>query len=60
MTAKKISNTSNEYFTNITKGLNLRESTGNINIESEESCRKIKENFGNELFLLKLFPRKMF
>ena len=60
VTAKKISNTSNEYFTNITKGLNLPESTGNINFESEESCRKIKENFGSELFLLKLFPRKMF
>ena len=30
----KISNTFNEYFTNITKGLNLRESTGNINFEN--------------------------
>ena len=28
---KNISNTLNEYFTNITKSLNLRESTGNIN-----------------------------
>ena len=45
---KKISNTFNEYFTNITKGLNLRESTGNINFENEESCKKIKENFGKE------------
>ena len=47
---KKISNTFNDYFTNITKGLNLRESTGNINFENEESCKKIKENFGNENF----------
>ena len=39
---KKNSNTFNEYFTNITKGLNLRESTGNINFENEESCKKIK------------------
>ena len=45
---KKISNIFNEYFTNITKGLNLRESIGNINFENEESCKKIKENFGKE------------
>ena len=50
----RISKTFNEYVTNITKGLNLRESTGNINFENEESCKRIK------LFLLKLFPRKMF
>ena len=56
---KKISDTFNDYFTNITKGLNLRESTGNINFENEESCKKIKENFGNETFFLRLFPRKM-
>ena len=35
---KKISNNFNEYFTNVTKGINLRESTGNINFENEESC----------------------
>ena len=57
---KKISNTFNEYFTNITKGLNLRKSTGNINLENEESYKKMKENFGNEKLFLKLFPRKMF
>ena len=52
------------YFTNITKGLNLRESTGNINFENEESCKKIKENFGKEtiskkdvLNLIKQLPR---
>ena len=32
----------NEYFTKITKGSNLCESTGNINFENEESCKKIK------------------
>ena len=50
MTTKKISNTFSEYFTNITEGLNLRESTGNINFENEESCKKIKENFSNKNF----------
>ena len=50
----------NEYFKNITKGLNLRESTGNINFENEESCKKIKENFGNETFSFETFPKKMF
>ena len=47
---KKISNTFNEYFTNITKGFNLRESTGNTNLENEESCTKIKGNFGKQIF----------
>ena len=55
---KKISNTFNEYFTNITKGLNLRESTGNINFENEESCKKIKENFGNETFSFETISKK--
>ena len=36
--------------TNITKGLNLHESTGSINFENEESCKKIKQNFGNKNF----------
>ena len=57
---KKIFNTFNEYFTNIAKGLNRRESPGNINFENEESCKKIsKKNFGNKNFSLKLFPRKI-
>ena len=47
---KKISNIFTEYFTNITEGLNVRESAGNINLENEESCKKIRENFGNENF----------
>ena len=48
----------NEYFKNITKGLNLRESTGNINFENEESCKKIKENFGNETFSFETISKK--
>ena len=39
---KKFSNTFSEYFTNIIKGLNLHELTGNMNFENEESCKKIK------------------
>ena len=42
--SKNISNTFNEYFTNVTKNLNLCESTGNINFENEESCKNIEEN----------------
>ena len=57
-TNKKISNTFNEYFTNITEGLNLRESTGNINFENEESYKKIKENFGNEPFSFETVSKK--
>ena len=52
---KKNSNTSNEYFTNIT---NLRESTGNINFENEQSCKKIKENFGNQNFSFEFISKK--
>ena len=48
----------NEYFTNITKELNLLESTGNINFENEKSCKKIKENFGNETFSFETISRK--
>ena len=55
---ENISNTFNEYFTNITKGLNLRESTGNINFKNEESCKKIKENFGNETFSFETISKK--
>ena len=44
---EKIPNTFNKHFTD-------------INFENEESCKKIKENFGAKIFLLELFPRKMF
>ena len=57
---KKISNTFNPYFTNITKGLNLRGSTENINFENQKSCKKIRKTFVINLILLKLLPRKMF
>ena len=47
-----------EYFTNITKSLYLRESTGNINFGNEESCKKIKESFGNENFSFETIFKK--
>ena len=55
---KNFSNTFNEYFTNITKGLNLGKSTGNIDFENEESCKKTKENFGNENFCIETVSKK--
>ena len=55
---KRISKTFNEYFTNITKGFNLRKSTGNMNFENEESCKKIKENFANENFSFETVSKK--
>ena len=56
---KKISNTFNEYFTNITKDLNLnQQSTRNINFENEESWKKIKENIGNENFSFEIVSKK--
>ena len=55
---KKVSNTFNEYFTNIAEGLNMRESTGNINSENGESCKKIKENLGNENFSFQTVSKK--
>ena len=47
--------TFNEYFTNVT---NLRESTGNTSFENEESCKKIKENFGNQNLSFEFIPKK--
>ena len=55
---QEISNTFKECFTNITKGLHLCESTGNINFENEENCKKIKENFGNETFSFETISKK--
>ena len=42
--------------------LNLRESKENTNFgkEEEESCKKVKVNFGNKSFYFKLLPRKIF
>ena len=36
----------------------MRESTRNINLENEESCKKIKENFGNETFSFEAISKK--
>ena len=36
----------------------MRESTGNINFGNEESCKKIKENFGNETFSFETISKK--
>ena len=55
---KKISNMFNEYFANITKGLNLRKWTGNKNFENEESFKKTKENFGSENFSFETVSKK--
>ena len=60
MTAKKIPTPLTSISQLLPKGLNLRESTGNITFENEESCRKIKENFGDKNFSFELFPRKTF
>ena len=48
----------NEYFTNIAKGLNLPESTGNISFENKKSRENPKENFGSEHFSLENFSQK--
>ena len=55
---KKVSKTFSEYVTNITKDLNLHESTGNINFENEESSKKLKENIGNENFSFEIVSEK--
>ena len=58
MTTTKSFYTFNEYFTNITKGLNLRQSTGKIHFENEQRCKKIKKNFGNKNFSSEKFLKK--
>ena len=55
---QKVSKTFSEYVTNITKDLNLHESTGNINFENEESCKKLKESIDNENFSLEILSEK--
>ena len=40
------------------EGLNLREKTGNINFEKEESCKKVKGNFVNENFSFETVSKK--
>ena len=60
ITTKKIPTPLRSISQILPKGLNLHESTGNISFENEESCRKLKESFGNENFSFELFPRKTF
>ena len=43
---QKHCNTFNEYLRYIAKDLNQQKK---ITFENEESCKKIKENFGNEI-----------
>ena len=43
----------NTYFTNITKGLKLRQVDESQSFENEESCRLIRENYGGESFSFK-------
>ena len=40
------------YFTNVTKGLNLRAVEKDYSFENEESYRLMKYHYGNEIFLL--------
>ena len=47
-----------KYFTNITKDFNLRESTGKMNFETEEICKKMKENLGSENFSFETVSKK--
>ena len=43
----------NTYFTNVTKGLKLRQVDESQSIENEESCTLIMENYGGESFSFK-------
>ena len=40
------------YFTNVTKGLNLRALEKDYSFENEESYRLMKDHYGNEIFSL--------
>ena len=43
----------NTYFTNVTKGLKLRQVDKFQSFENEEICRLIRENYGGESFSFK-------
>ena len=43
----------NTYFSNVTKGLKLRQVDESQSFENEESCRLIRENYGGESFSFK-------
>ena len=48
----------NNYFTNVTKGLNLRQVNESQYFENEESCRLIRENYGGESFSFKSISKE--
>ena len=50
---EKICKTLNTYFTNVTKGLKLRQVDKTLSFKNEESCGLIKEHFGNGSFSFK-------
>ena len=50
---EKICKIFNTYFTNVTKGLKLRQVDKTLSFKNEESCGLIKEHFGNESFSFK-------
>ena len=43
----------NTYFTNVTKGLKLRQVDESQSFENEESCRLIREDYGGQSFSFK-------
>ena len=47
----------NTYFTNVTKGLKLRQVDESQSFENEESCSLIRENYGGESFSFKSIPK---
>lgn len=55
---KNISNGFSKYLMNIAKVLNFHESTI-INLDNEESCKKIKENIGKESSFEDIFQREV-
>ena len=50
----------NTYFTNVTKGLKLRQVDESQSFENEESCRLIRENYGGESFSFKSLSKDDF
>ena len=43
----------NTYFTNVTKGIKLRQVDESQSFENKESCKLIRENYGGESFSFK-------
>ena len=61
MTTTKFPTRISQIFpTNITKGLNLCESTGNVNFKDEESCKTIKKLWQRKFFLRNCFQERCF